>query len=107
LAIQEKALGPGYPGAANSLKNLAALRRVKGEYEKASPLYQRALTIWENVLGLEHPTVATAMGNYAQCLRDMDRPEEADSLETRAKAIRAKNAWIRNPDDEFRRNPAK
>src|SRR6266481_115913 len=58
---------------------------------KAEPLYHRALAIWEKALGPEHPDVASCLGNYAGMLRNMGRSEEAEPLEARARAIRAKS----------------
>jgi hypothetical protein len=39
---------------ASSLSNLAELYRGQGQNAKAEPLYQRALTIFEKVLGPEY-----------------------------------------------------
>ena len=44
--------------------------------------------------------MALCLENYAFLLRNMDRPEEAEPLEARARAIRAKSGLIRNPGDE-------
>jgi hypothetical protein len=52
----------------------------------------RALTIRERTLDPEHLDVATSLENRAVCLRAMDRHREADPLEARAMAIRAKSA---------------
>jgi tetratricopeptide (TPR) repeat protein len=71
---------------------LEGLSRIRGELEKAESLFERALAIRENALGVEHPDVATSLENYAFLLRDMGRPEEAERLEARARAIRANNA---------------
>jgi hypothetical protein len=38
------------------------------------------------------PDVAICLENYALCLRAIDRSQEAEPLEARARAIRAKNA---------------
>jgi tetratricopeptide (TPR) repeat protein len=92
VAIREKALGSEHPDLAWSLNGLAELYRTQAQYEKAEPLYQRALAIFENVLGPEHPDEATCLENYALCLRAVDRSQEAEPLESRAKAIRAKTA---------------
>jgi len=46
----------------------------------------------EKALGAEHPDVAICLENYALCLRAIDRSQEAEPLEARARAIRAKNA---------------
>ena len=59
-------------------------------YAEAEPLYQRALAIYENALGPEHPYVATTLENYAALLRKTARVDEAERFEARAKAIRAK-----------------
>jgi tetratricopeptide (TPR) repeat protein len=45
LAIVEKALGPEHPHVALSLNNLAALYDSLGDYARAEPLFQRALSI--------------------------------------------------------------
>ena len=60
-------------------------------YEEAESLYQRSLTIREKALGPEHPSVANSLENYAALLRKTKRNAEADRLEKRAKAIRAKS----------------
>jgi tetratricopeptide (TPR) repeat protein len=90
LEIDDKSYGPDHVGS--DLNNLAELYRAQGQYAKAEPLYQRALASREKALGPEHPKVAISLENYALCLRDMGRPNEATPLEARAKAIRAKSA---------------
>jgi tetratricopeptide (TPR) repeat protein len=77
---------------AASLNNLAAVYRAQGKYAQAEPLYQRALGIYETALGPEHPHVADTLENYADLLRKMERDAEAEEMEKRAKAIRAKHA---------------
>ncbi len=76
---------------ANSLNNLARLYQAQGKYAEAEPLYQRALAIVEKALGPEHPHVATSLENYAALLRQTARADEAERMEARAKAIRAKS----------------
>ncbi|HIJ44334.1 MAG: tetratricopeptide repeat protein [Rhodospirillales bacterium] len=58
----------------------------------AEPLYKRSLLIWEKALGPEHPKVATSLENYAKLLRKTERHAEAEELEARGKAIRARHA---------------
>jgi tetratricopeptide (TPR) repeat protein len=72
-----------------SLNNLAKLYYAQGQYAQAEPLYRRALAIKEKALGPEHPNVATTLANYADLLRKLDRTAEAETMEARAKAIRA------------------
>jgi hypothetical protein len=46
----------------------------------------------EKALGPEDPNVAICLEGYASLLRNMSRQDEAALLESRTKAIRAKNA---------------
>ena len=64
---------------------------AEGQYSEAEPLYKRALTIRMKTLGREHPNVATSLENYAALLRLTARADEAERMEARAKAIRAKS----------------
>ena len=61
-----------------------------GDYEKALPLYQRALEIREKVLGPQHPDVATTLNNLAVLYRQMGDYEKALPLYQRALDIREK-----------------
>jgi hypothetical protein len=58
-------LGAEDRDTASSLNNLATLYQDQGKYEEAEPLYQRALTICERVLGLGHPNTVLVRENYA------------------------------------------
>ncbi len=51
---------------------------------------QQVLSIREPTLGKEHPDVAKTLESYIALLRRVYRESEADELETRALAIRAK-----------------
>jgi hypothetical protein len=55
--LRESQLGADHPHVATSLNNLA------------EPLYQRALQICEQSLGIVHPNTMTIRANYAQCLK--------------------------------------
>ena len=54
---------------ANSLNALARLYRNDGRYEESEPLFERALTIVEKVLGPEHPEVARNLMGLALLYR--------------------------------------
>ncbi len=58
-----------------------------GDYEKALPLYQRALEIYEKVLGPQHPDVATTLNNLAGLYYHTERYEEALPLLERSLKI--------------------
>jgi len=48
---------------------------------------KRALAIWEESLGKDHPNVATALNNLAQLYDATNRPREAESLMKRVVEI--------------------
>lgn len=66
-------------------------RMAEDRYSEAERLYARALAIREEALGSEHPELATSLENYAVLLRQTARADDADRMEARAKAIRAKS----------------
>ena len=63
---------------------------AEGTYALADPLSARAVKIYEKILGPNHPELATALENRSLLLRKMKREDEAEELEARVKAIRAK-----------------
>ncbi len=58
-----------------------------GEYAEARPLYERALEIYEKVLGPEHPDTASSLNNLAGLLKDQGEYAEARPLYERALEI--------------------
>jgi tetratricopeptide (TPR) repeat protein len=54
-----------------------------GDYEKALPLFQRALEIRENVLGPQHLNIATIIDNLAVLYSYMGNREKATLLQER------------------------
>jgi Flp pilus assembly protein TadD len=52
------------------LNNLAESYRVRGKYQAAEPLFERALAIREKALGPDHPNTKTAKANLAACQSD-------------------------------------
>jgi serine/threonine-protein kinase len=73
--------------SARVLSNLAAVHDAKGDYAEAQRLQERALGIWENVLGPDHPQVAMALNNLALGLHNQGEYARARTLSTRALAI--------------------
>ncbi|HBG18332.1 MAG TPA: tetratricopeptide repeat protein, partial [Desulfobulbaceae bacterium] len=55
--------GSEHPDTLMSVSNLAGLFHDKGEFEKAQPLYERALEARERVLGVEHPSTKIVRRN--------------------------------------------
>ena len=50
------------------LHHYAVFLANQGKYDDAEPLYKRALTIREEVLGPDHPKVASSLNNLATLL---------------------------------------
>jgi CHAT domain-containing protein len=75
------------PGIAAPLNNLADLYSARGDYAKAEPLYQRALNIWEKVMGPEHPYVAEVLDNLADLYREKGDYAKAEPFYHRALTI--------------------
>ena len=73
-----------------ALSNLAAMYLAQGDGEQAGALFARALAVREKHLGPDHPDVAKNLEDYASALRKVGRVAEAEGLERRAGAIRAK-----------------
>jgi len=58
-----------------------------GKYAETEPLYLRALAIWEKALGPDHADVALVCHSLAELYRKIDKKEEAEKLEERARKI--------------------
>jgi tetratricopeptide (TPR) repeat protein len=67
-------LGPDHPDTALSLNNLGYLLRAQGQMSEARPYYERALAIYERVLGPDHSYTRTVRGNLAALLADLAGP---------------------------------
>ena len=64
---------------------------------EAEPLYQHALTIYENRLGAEHLDTATSLNNLALLYAREGRYEQAEPLYQRALAICEKRLGAEHP----------
>jgi tetratricopeptide (TPR) repeat protein len=73
LADTEHKRGPNQPDVVTSLTRLAELYRKQCRYAEAEPLYYRALTIEEEAIGFEHPSVAAILNDLAVLLIDEGR----------------------------------
>jgi tetratricopeptide (TPR) repeat protein len=85
-------LSPGHPELAHLLDNYATLLRDEGKYDQAETFYKRALATWAKNEYSDRPGTAGTLTHYVQLLRKLNRAAEAEPLEARAAAIRAKLA---------------
>jgi len=74
------------------------LHKTQGNYEQAKPLYERALSVWEKVLGAEHPQMALGLNNLAGLHKTQGNYEQAKPLYERALAIFEKALGAEHPN---------
>jgi tetratricopeptide (TPR) repeat protein len=70
----------------------------RARYSEAKPLYQRALRIWEQACGPEHPQVATSLYGLAFLSREQGKYAEAEPLYQRTLSIRTQVLTPEHPD---------
>ena len=74
-------------GTAQSINGLGILYCTQGKFSDAEPLFKRAFTISEKMLGLAHPDTLRCLYNYTIVLRKMNKNAEASALEAKARTI--------------------
>jgi tetratricopeptide (TPR) repeat protein len=83
-----------------ALNNLAISYLRQGKYELVEPLSQRALTIYEQCLGSEHPETAKSLNNLANLYLMQGKYDQAKALYQRALAIREKRLGPTHPETQ-------
>jgi hypothetical protein len=63
---------------------------MQGKLTEAEPRYLRALAIFEQTFGPDHPNVATVLKSLTDLLEKSGRAEEATAARARAEGIRKK-----------------
>ena len=79
------------------LNGLANLYTEQGKHAEAEPLYQRALRIWEQALGPDHPQVASPLNGLANLYKEQGKYAEAEPLYQRALRIREQALDTKHP----------
>ncbi|GMH32444.1 hypothetical protein BSKO_00278 [Bryopsis sp. KO-2023] len=95
---RERELGPNHPDVAESLGNLAILYNQQQDYNKAQPLLERALAIYEKSRGREHPDVAHTLTDLAVLHLEQSRDSIGRPLLERALKIQEKHLGPDHPD---------
>lgn len=98
ISLEERAietgmrvLGPDHPDNAFALTNLARFQHQQGDSTTALATQQNALAIQQAALGPDHPYVADSLQNLARILRALDRQQEAEKADARARDIRQRH----------------
>jgi tetratricopeptide (TPR) repeat protein/predicted Ser/Thr protein kinase len=82
---------------ANSVNTLGAFAFMQGNHQEAADLFGRALAMWEQSLGREHPDVANALNNLGFVLHIQGKYAEAAAHHLRALALREQTIGTANP----------
>ncbi|HEX8195301.1 MAG TPA: tetratricopeptide repeat protein [Pyrinomonadaceae bacterium] len=83
---------------AEMLNDLATLYQSQNKYEKAKPLYKKALQIRKQILGEDHPETANTYNNLAVLLFSQRKYKEAEPLLKKALQIREEVLGKNHPD---------
>lgn len=85
LHIRQHVFGDHGPAVAQSIYNLAVLYEQTYEqteaYEKANPLYRKAIELWTKAFGPTHPYVVNATDNLINILVTQERFAEATDIQ--------------------------
>jgi tetratricopeptide (TPR) repeat protein/CHAT domain-containing protein len=98
LNIRIRLLGLEHSKVARSLINLAQLYSEMGQYEKALPLQELAVSVYKKGLGEEHPEVARSLNNLALLYFKMGQYEKTLPLQEQALKIDKKTLGEDHPD---------
>ena len=99
LAVALKAEGDNTLDAALVFSNVAEVHRMAGRPERALPLYRKARSLYEQLLGPEHPRVASILSQEGLILMNEGKISTAEKLMTQSLRILAKSC----PDCVFER----
>src|SRR5947209_11725661 len=70
----------------------------RDQYQEAEPLLKQAAALHEQILGLEHPEVATSLNELATLYWNMNKFEQAEPLFRQALDIREKTLGSEHPE---------
>ena len=98
LVLAENEFGSAHPNTLVSVINLGFLYQALGLYDKAEPLYVRALEASERVLGREHPDTLTSLNNLAMLYYALGHYDKAEPLMVRALETRERVLGPEHPD---------
>ena len=70
LKVRRETLGSRHPSTLNSINNLGALFKAKGDLATAELLFGEALEVYRETHGTRHPTTRMAINNLDQLLKE-------------------------------------
>jgi tetratricopeptide (TPR) repeat protein len=90
LAIRETLYGANSNELISTIEGLADVYSSEGMFSAAEPLYLRLLTLWESLVGKDHPMVAVTLDKLVVFYTKEAEPEKARDALVRSVAIRAR-----------------
>jgi len=93
--VESEGIGP--IGVARALSNIGEVQRAQSRYTEADASFQRALRIKREILGPNHPDIATSLNNLAALRQDFGDLEGAEKLYLDAVPIREKQSPVDRP----------
>jgi tetratricopeptide (TPR) repeat protein len=90
LAIREVLYGKDSTELISTIDGLAYTCSTLGEYVDAEALYARLLSLWEKLVGKDHPMVAVVLDKIVVLYAKQNKPDEAREALARSVAIRAR-----------------
>lgn len=84
IEMQEKLFGPEDGNLGCSVHNLATLYHMQKKFDLAEPMYKKSLEIKRKAFGPDHPETTRLLKSYADLMRNMNRLNEADELDSMA-----------------------
>lgn len=98
LEVRQNVFGHDHPQTAQSLENLAALARFRGNPQVAEQLCHQALAIRQQKLGPYHPDIAQNYQALAVLANDQGRADEAEQLYREALVGYQYSGGLESPD---------
>jgi len=83
---------------ASLLHRTAYYLSLRARYKQAEPLYQRALSIWEQTRGSDHPDVTHSLEGLAVLYDEQGKYEQAELVHRRVLSIREQALGSDHPD---------
>ena len=98
LAIRRQSQDEAY---ARSLNNIATFYDLTGDAEQAEVHYLESLKLNRQVLGAEHPNVASSLYNLAELYRTQRKYNESAALYRESLTLREKHLGAEHPDTKL------
>ncbi|MEX0722187.1 MAG: serine/threonine-protein kinase [Balneolaceae bacterium] len=97
LAIRLEHFSDDPTSMAVAYNDLATLNHAQGKFNEASPYYEKATEIYASALG-DHPSLAVALSNYSNLLREINDLDQAEFTQRKALKIHREKTGEENID---------